>query len=252
MAFPDYFSKQAADYARHRPRYPAALFDHLAALAPCRDLAWDCATGNGQAAVALAERFERVVASDASADQLRHAEPHPRVAYHVARAEDVPSAVLAAESVDLVTVAQAMHWLDPEPFYAQARRVLKPGGVVAVWGYYGSTISPPIDGIIHRFSEEIVADFWPPRVGLLRGGFLDLPFPFDEIESPAFEITADWRIFTMLGYLRSWSPTQRYIDARGENPVDRIRSDLMRAWGAGTVRPVRWPLGVRIGRWNGP
>lgn len=250
MSYVDHFSRQAAAYARHRPRYPAALYDHLARLAPGLDLAWDCATGNGQAAVGLAAVFARVVATDASADQIYHAEPNPRVRYHVARAENVRPVGLVDRSVDLVTVAQAMHWLDHEKFYAEVMRVLVPGGILAVWGYYAAVVDPAIDPILARYGGELLAPFWPPQVELLHHGFRDLPFPFEEITAPPFAIVAEWTLDDVLGYLSSWSPNQRFIDANGRHPIDEIRAELADAWGTG-ARPIRWPLALRLGRWSG-
>src|SRR5215475_11590766 len=126
MGFKDHFSRQAANYAKFRPRYRRELFDYLASIAPGRELAWDCGTGNGQAAVGLASVFDRVIATDASKKQIANAEPHNRVEYHVAPAENsgIPSG-----TIDLIMVAQALHWFDLDRFYGQAGRVLKPDGI---------------------------------------------------------------------------------------------------------------------------
>ena len=130
MTFKDHFSRLAAQYAEFRPSYPGALFDLLARIAPSRGRAWDCACGSGQATLDLAERFESVVGTDASAQQVAAAKPHPRVTYAVCRAE---ASGLETASFDLVTVAQSLHWFDRPGFYAEARRVLKPEGVIGVW-----------------------------------------------------------------------------------------------------------------------
>ena len=180
-SFKDHFSAHASAYARYRPRYPEALFAYLASLCPAHDLAWDCATGNGQAARSLTEHFARVVATDASADQLAHAAPHEQITYHVAPAAQSP---LASHSADLVTVAQALHWLDLDAFYAEVRRVLKPGGVLAVWTYGLLRINPAVDAVIQRLYTDIVGAYWPPERRHVEDGYRALAFPFDAIEPP--------------------------------------------------------------------
>jgi SAM-dependent methyltransferase len=245
MSFKDHFSAQAADYAKFRPSYPREFFDYLASIAPSRQLAWDCGTGNGQAAVALALVFDRVIATDASEKQISSAEPHDRVEYCVAPAE---SSGIESETVDLITVAQALHWFDLDRFYAEAWRVLKPDGVLAASAYNLLQIEPAIDEIVNRYYYEVVGPFWPPERKLVER-FADLPFPFHEIDPPKFEMTAHWNLNHLLGYLRTWSSTQRFIAAKGTDPLDQITDDLRRAWGKPQqTRSISWPLVVRIGR----
>ena len=246
MSFKDHFSRQATDYAKFRPQYPHALFEFIAAQAPNDELALDCATGNGQAAVALAEFFREVIGIDASAAQIESAQPNDRVEYRVAPAE---ATGLEAHSCDAMTVAQALHWFDLEAFYAEARRVLKPGGVLAVWAYNYLRISPEVEAVLRHFHDEVVGPYWPPERQTVGRGYLDLPFPFEEIESPPFRIEAQWTLEHLLGYLGTWSATHRFMAAQGKDPVDLIAEDLARAWGnASEPRLVSWPLTTRIGR----
>jgi SAM-dependent methyltransferase len=246
VSFKDHFSRQATDYAKFRPQYPHALFEFIAAQAPNDELALDCATGNGQAAVALAEFFREVIAIDASAAQIASAEPNDRVEYRVAPAEatDLPS-----NSCDAMTVAQALHWFDLETFYAEARRVLKSGGVLAVWAYNYLRVTPEVEAVLRHFHDEVVGSYWPPERKTVGRAYLDLPFPFKEIESPPFRIEVQWTLGHLLGYLGTWSATHRFIAAQGKAPVDLIAEDLARAWGnASEPRLVSWPLTTRIGR----
>src|SRR5688500_9280947 len=173
--FEDHFSSGAAAYALHRPRYPDALFAWIARVAPGRTLAWDAATGSGQAASGLATHFDRVVATDASASQIEHAAPHPRVEYRVERAE---SSGLSGGAADVVTVAQALHLLGVAAFWVEARRVLRPGGVVVVWGYALPEISPAIDRVIDDFSNRTLAAYWPPERRILDDRYETIEFPF--------------------------------------------------------------------------
>lgn len=245
MQFADHFSSQAAEYARFRPVYPPALFAWLASIAPARTLAWDCATGSGQAAGALAAHFERVVASDASAAQLARAVAHPRIGYCVAAAEAPPP---AARGADLVTVAQALHWFDLDRFYPALHATLRPGGVVAVWGYGLMQIATEIDAVVNRYYHEIVGPYWPPERRHIENGYRDLPFPFAAIRTPSFDMTAAWTVEALLGYLDTWSASRRYLAAHGRHPLERVEGELRAVWGPVGQRTVTWPLFLRVGR----
>jgi SAM-dependent methyltransferase len=245
MSFKDHFSKQAAGYAKFRPRYPQELFDYLGSIAPSRQLAWDCGTGNGQAAVGLASVFDRVIATDASEKQIANAQPHERVEYRVAPAEN---SGIGSETIDLIMVAQALHWFDLDRFYAEARRVLKPDGALAASAYNLLHIEKAIDEVVNRYYYEVVGPFWPPERRLVEH-FADLPFPFQEIDPPKFEMTASWDLDHFVGYLRTWSSTQRFIAAKASDPLEVITADLRKNWGKPEqIRSVTWPLIVRIGR----
>lgn len=245
MTFKDHFSEQAADYAKFRPRYPHELFAYLGSSAPSRRLAWDCGTGNGQAAVGLATVFDRVIATDASEKQIANAQLYERVEYRVAPAE---SSGIQSETVDLIMVAQALHWFDLDRFYAEARRVLKPNGVLAASAYKFLHITPEIDQLVnHRYYSGVVGPFWPPQRVLVEK-FQQLPFPFSEIQTPSFEMIAQWNLEHLVGYLRSWSASQRFIAANQRNPLHEIADELSAAWGdTKQTRRVIWPLTLRVG-----
>ncbi|MEO8349366.1 MAG: class I SAM-dependent methyltransferase [Acidobacteriota bacterium] len=246
-SFSDHFSGVSGAYAEFRPRYPEALFDWLADLVPRGELALDCATGSGQAALALASRFERVVATDASTEQIAAATPHPRVEYRVARAED---SGLAADSVDLVTVAQALHWFDRPAFYREASRVLRRDGALAVWTYGHPRLdTPDADEVFQRFYSGTVGPFWPPERALVDAGYRTIDFPFLEVEPPAFEMETRWPLGALLGYVGTWSATTRFREAKGFDPIPRLATELAAAWGdREEPRRIGWPLSLRVGR----
>jgi SAM-dependent methyltransferase len=247
VKFKDHFSRLASRYAEFRPRYPGALFDFLAKVSPQRTRAWDCACGNGQATLDLAERFESVIATDASAQQIAAARPHPRVTYVVARAEE---SGLEAASVDAITVAQSLHWFDLPLFYAEAARVLRPDGVLAVWTYGVPRLNDAnIDRLLHTYYWDTVGKYWPPERRHVEAGYRSLPFTFPEIASPSLSMREDWTMAQLLGYLRSWSATAGYVEAHGQDPVAELEAKLGAVWGDTLrARSVSWPLSLRVGR----
>ena len=245
--FVDRFGAKANAYAAYRPTYPKELFAYLAETAPAHSLAWDCATGSGQAAVGLAERFEQVIGTDASANQIAEAVAHPRVQYLVATAE---SSGLRDASVDLCTVAQALHWFNLEKFYAEVRRVLVPGGVLAVWTYSAIGLDEEtIDRHMQHFYSGVVGPYWPRERRLVESGYRALSFPFKDIEAPVFALQAEWSLDRLLGYVRTWSAVSRYTLERGSDPVIELDELLRALWGPpDRRRRVYWPMSLRLGR----
>lgn len=245
-AFPDHFSSVARRYADYRPRYPDALFGHLATLVPPESAVWDCATGSGQAAVGLGGRFAQVTATDASPEQIASAEPHPNVTYRVALAEE---SGLPDASVGLVTVAQALHWFDLPRFYAEVKRVLVPSGVLAVWCYGITEVEDPrLNAMVHTFYAETLGPYWPPSRLLVEQGYRTLPFPFTELPTPTFRMEVPWTLAQLLGYLGTWSAATRYQKATGENPIEPLARELSREWGDVTQpRLISWPVALRLG-----
>lgn len=246
MTFRDHFSRQAALYFTYRPSYPPELFEFLAGFAPARRLAWDCATGSGQAAVALADYFDRVVATDASPQQIIHAEPAANVSYAVAPAH---ASGLEARSVDLVTVAQALHWFDLDEFYAEVRRVLVNRGVIAVWGYGDPVMdTPELERIVHSFNRGTIESYWTAGRDILLDGYRRVDFPFREITTPCFRLEKSWTLAELAGYFRTWSATNRFIAANGFDPVTEVERELEAEWGgAEKSRLITWPLYLRVG-----
>lgn len=244
----DHFSSIAADYSRFRPLYPPELFAYLASLTAERHLAWDVGTGNGQSARELAEYFVQVIATDLSEEQLRHAETRPNVQYRSATAED---SGIAAGSVNLTVAAQSLHWFDLPRFYAEVRRVAAPGGVFAAISYGFHHVAPAVDAVLDRLNSEYVGPSWPPERRHVETGYRGLPFPFDEIAPPAFAMNVHWRLDDYLGYLRTWSATDRFERQHGYDPVTRLAADFEAAWGnPAEPRTVTWDLHLRIGRVN--
>jgi SAM-dependent methyltransferase len=249
-SFADYFSPGAAAYASYRPRYPESLFAWLSSESPGHDRAWDCATGSGQAAVGLAAHFARVVATDPSAAQLAHAERNRRIDYAAMTAE---RSAITSRSVDVLTVAQALHWFDRNEFYAEVRRVLRPGGLFAVWSYaLGMFGEPTLDEALRRFYSETVGPYWPVERAIIDAGFERLDFPFDELRAPAVMMEAAWSFEHFAGYLSTWSAVQRATKATGRSPLPEFLNDVAPMWGeqAG-VRVIRWPLACNARRSRG-
>jgi SAM-dependent methyltransferase len=245
--FKDYFSQQAAQYAAYRPTYPMALFQYVAGVVAQHNLAWDCATGSGQAAIGIAPYFARVIATDASVAQIAHAIPHPRVEYRVAPAEQ---SGIEPDSVDLVTVATALHWFNLDAFYAEVNRVLTADGVIAVWGYGDPVLdTPALHAAVDTFNFVTLSEYWPPERHLLTNdGYRSLPFPFKEIETPSWMMEEQWTLYELLGYFRTWSAVQRYIDKEHRDPVEELARELSKHWGDPEHRHrIQWPVRMRAG-----
>ena len=243
---PGTFGNVADQYALARPGYPGALFAWLAEQAPATDVAWDCAAGSGQASVGLADHFARVIATDASEAQIQQATAHPRIEFRVAGAE---ASGLPDASVDLVTVAQALHWLPLEPFYSEVRRVSRRGGVIAVWTYHWLTTGDAdIDAIVDELALQTLSGYWPAGREHVDNEYADLAFPFDRLDVPEFEMSEPWTPGRLATYLRSWSATARYVAETGVDPVSDVERRISNYWAANEAREVRWPLTVLAGR----
>lgn len=243
--FPDHFSRDPSSYARYRPRYPFALVEWLASVAPARTLAWDCGTGNGQAATLLAREFDAVIATDPSSAQLRKAEADGRIHYAAMTAE---SSALTNGCAAVVTVAQALHWFRLEEFYAEVRRVTMPGGVVAAWMYGLIRITPDVDARVSHFYTDTVGSCWPPERALVDAGYANMRFPFAPIHPPSFSMEAEWSLEDFAGYLSTWSAVGRYTDVVGVDPVPAFIETLGETWKQGEMKSVRWPLELLVGR----
>jgi len=246
MTFKDHFSDNSADYQAYRPRYPDELFTYLASIAPSHDTAWDCATGSGQSALVLSEHFKQVIATDASANQLQHAPQKDGVTYRVEPAERTS---FADASVDLITVAQAVHWFDLARFTDEVLRVLKHEGILAIWTYGVLTISPQIDKLVNDLYGPTLNQYWPPERAMIDRGYRDIDFPLQEITTPDFAMQVEWNLSQLVGYLCTWSAVKRYTTAIGTNPVETLYDDLAAAWGdVSRKRVTHWPFTLRAWR----
>jgi SAM-dependent methyltransferase len=240
------FATEAAQYAHLRPTYPDELFNFLSTTVASREVAWDCATGNGQAATHLASYFGRVIATDESAEMIAQAPRNPNIEYRVAEAED---SGIEAHSVDLVTVASAIHWFDLSKFYSEIHRVVKSGGIIAVWTYYTPVFGNDIDAIIRRLAHDVLKDYWDERLHYVVDEFHDLPFPFEPVEAPSFQTEMSWNMEDFLGYFETWSSSVKYRQDKDTPPTNLIKSDLARAWGDPKQKQdLHFPLYMRLGR----
>lgn len=245
MSFKDLFSKQSVDYSKFRPTYPGNLFPYLAKLAPSKIRAWDVGTGNGQAALGLADYFQEVIASDPSAAQIKEAAHHPNVLYAVAPAED---SGLSDGTVDLITVAQAFHWFKHADFYKEARRVARPNAVLAIWSYGIASIEPKIDARVMELYSGLLGAYWDPERKQVEDGYKNISIPFTELMNPKFELVEEWDLDHFVGYLGTWSALKKYETATGKNPLPELRADLEKLWPVGQKKRVSWPLALRTFR----
>ncbi|MEM6916972.1 MAG: class I SAM-dependent methyltransferase [Verrucomicrobiota bacterium] len=241
-SFKDHFSGHSELYAAARPTYPEELFLWIAGLPKERKVAWDVATGNGQAAIALSHHFSRVIATDASENQIESAPDTPGITFRTEKAES-PS--LGDSTVDLVTVAQGAHWFDLERFFVSVDRVLKPYGILALWCYEKCTINEEVDKLIESYYQSL-DPYWPPERKLVEEGYSAIRFPYEETIAPAFQMSISWTASQMLAYLESWSATQKATAALKLDPLEEIRHELLRRWG-NCDQEVIWPVSMRVG-----
>jgi ubiquinone/menaquinone biosynthesis C-methylase UbiE len=261
IVFKDHFSGHAAQYASARPQYPRELFEFINAQCSQKTIAWDCAAGNGQAGIGLSPFFETVVATDGSINQLRECDK----ACNDQRSSDseiLRVAMLAEQvalqscSVDLVVVAQALHWFDSKRFFAEVDRVLKPGGVIAVWCYGIQHIDADVDRVIAGFYDDILGAYWPEERRLVEAGYRHIEFPYKELSCPTFQMQKHWCLEELFAYFASWSAVQRYRRSVGEDPLELVKSELQEVWSGAKAMPadralsiqkvISWPLSLRV------
>jgi SAM-dependent methyltransferase len=244
-AFKDHFSHSAASYAAFRPTYPPALVTFLADTAGRNEFAWDCGCGSGQLSTLLAERFQRVYATDASAKQIENAIAHPQVDYACAPAE---ASGLSDGVADLIVAAQAAHWFDLPSFYREVRRVGRPGSAIALVSYGIVKVDDRLNPIIARFYWDVIGAYWPPEREHVENGYRSLDFPFSEIEAPDLAISVSWTLSDFLGYVDTWSAVSAMERAIGRKPREQFNQELTAAWiPAEQKRTVRWTLSLRVG-----
>ena len=239
----DHFSAIATEYSAGRITYPKGLYEYLNSICEESLLVWDCATGSGQAAIDLSTYFDRVIATDISDSLLSLAPDIDKVVFQHAPAED---SGIESASVDLVIVAQAIHWFEHADFWKEVSRVLKPGGVLAFWGYVWPTVDDCIDALLDDFRAKI-ADYWPQRSQYLQEFYRGIEAPFERIKSPNFHLEENWAVSDYLTHLASWSGTRYYRETSGVDPLEMIEKDLECIWGRGT-RFVRWELVLKVYR----
>ncbi len=244
--FKDYFSTKSAHYAKHRPHYPVALYSYLSGLTPCHDLAWDCGTGNGQAALGLSGFYNKVIATDPSMQQIQNAILKENIDYRVEKAEHTS---LPSNSVDLITIANALHWFDFDSFYEEVHRVSKQNAIIAAWCYGLPQIEPEVDHLLKHFHDVILNDYWLYENRLVEKEYNTIPFPFQQIESPEFILTKELTAAELIEFINTWSAVQRFQQTNGTNPTNELSDHLLSIWkDVNSRKKVNWKLILKTGR----
>lgn len=245
MTYTDHFSENSSDYLQYRPNYPQALFDFLASLLESHDIAWDCGTGNGQAALALSEIFKKVIATDLNQAQLNVAPKRNNIIYYQSAAEKTD---IAAKSIDLITVATALHWFNLPLFYQEVQRVSKPQGMISAWCYSLGTVTPKIDKLIKELYFELP---WPPERRYLDEKYQTIYFPFEKIATPQFYIQKALSFEQFIGYLNTWSAVKEQQQRTQQNPINLMYERFSAAWGDLDLKQMMtWPIHLLIAKTN--
>lgn len=242
----DLFSKQADLYARYRPTYPKELYEYIFSFVKEKNTVWDCATGNGQAAVVLSEYFKKVIATDISAAQIEKATPKNNIEYLVCPAESTP---LKENSIDLVTVAQAYHWINWGEFRKEVMRVCKPGAIIAIWVYFRNMPGDKkIDDAILNFYENVTKPYWDDARKYVEELYQTVEFDYESLPAKQFETTLNWQREDMIGYISSWSAIQKFIKENGHSPVPIIEEKIKKLWPEDELKKVTFPIYLKLGR----
>lgn len=242
----DLFSKQASIYAKYRPGYPLDLIEHILSYVPSKEIAWDCATGNGQAANLLTPHFKKIFATDISEKQIQHAIQHPSIIYSVSSGEKTD---FSDDQFDLITVAQAYHWFQFKEFSMEATRVSRSGAVVAVWGYgLLQADEPALNQLIRYYYRDIMGQYWDPERKFVDEEYRTIPFYFDELPSARFEERVSWSFADFIGYLNTWSSLQHYMRINAMNPVEDFSKSIRKFWEKNETLKFSFPLFLRMGK----
>ena len=242
----DLFSNQSDLYARYRPTYPKELFEYIVSFVKEKNVAWDCATGNGQAAVVLADHFKKVFATDISAAQIDKAVKKENIEYSVCPAESTP---FADNTFDLVTVAQAYHWIKWSAFKEEVTRICKPNAVIAIWTYYDRvTDDEKVDNAVRDFYENITKPYWDYERKYVEQKYSTVEFDYDLLPVKDFETVLYWKREDLLGYVSTWSAIQKFIKANGHSPVPILEEEINKLWPEGETKKVVFPIYLKLGR----
>ena len=242
-----HFSSTSKEYSFSRPIYPEDLYKYLSDKTPQKDTVWDCATGNGQAAIGLCKYFKNVIASDASKEQLDYKFLRNNIHYKMFPAE---RAAINDNCVDLITVAQAAHWFDLDKFYKEVTRVSKSNGILAIWSYGMHKINYEIDRICTKLNigGSILGKYWPQETKYVKEDYKTIPFPFKEIAAPRFEMSVKWSLDDLVNYMQTWSAVKSFSTEEKFNPIELILKELENLWGMPTAqKTVKWNINIRIG-----
>jgi ubiquinone/menaquinone biosynthesis C-methylase UbiE len=241
----DLFSNQANEYAKYRPTYPKELFEYIISFVENKTTAWDCATGNGQAAGVLSGYFEKVIATDISEAQLKNAVEKDNISYQISTAEKT---AFPDDSFDLITVATAYHWFDHTAFYKEATRVGKNNCVVAAWTYGSLNANDKkLNEIYQHFYQNIIKSYWETERKYVDENYETVPFDFTPLPSNIFYSNYKWTKKQFIGYIETWSAVQKYTNLNGESPLLQIEEELDHAWNDTDGKEIVFLIYLRMG-----
>lgn len=229
------FNQESDKYFLNRPRYPLELYRLTRDNCRKRDTAWDCACGNGQVSIDLIPYFSKIEATDINENQLKNSFNDSRISYSLQNSEVTNFPALY---FDAVCVAQALHWLDTEKYFAEVKRVLKPGGLFACWGYSFFHVNEEIDTVIRSRLLERIDPYWSAQNRILHNRYRDIAFPFRKLNLPEIKMAVQWNLNQLLAYLETWSAVKLYREKEQKNIIEELRPLLLQKWDSNENREI--------------
>lgn len=225
-------ASHARIYSKFRPTYPKALLDiltgYLVRSGSDQDTVVDIGCGSGQSTFYLQDSFKHCIGVDISKAQVQEAqkkceEMHCKnVEFRVGNGMDLP---METASANAVTIAQAWHWMaNLEKFYSECKRILKPHGCLAVYGYGNVHLKNELcNQLVRDFYKNTLTGCWHKERCHIDNEYAEVDLPFSNVERHDIEMPKTYTVEDFIGYVSTWSGYEKYCAI---NPNNTVLQDL--------------------------